>query len=115
MTKKGVTVKLPWKEKMPSRRKLQEQEMWELIDIMRCHKPEEQEYKNAFESYKELHKLEMEESKIRAYKWGRLVDVGGTLLLSGLVMTHEYWSPITSSWKQSITHPFNHNNNNLLT
>jgi len=93
---------------------MQRQEMWELLDVMRTHNPEDNEYKKAFEAYKELHKLEMEEAKLRSYKFGRVADILGTFGLAGVVLTHEYWTPVTSSWARNLTHPFNHNDSSFI-
>lgn len=103
----------PWK-KMPSRRKMQKEEMWELIDVLRTHTPEDEEYKKAFVMYERLHSMEIEEEKLRTYKFGRIADILGTFGLAGIVLTHEYWTPTTSSWARNLSRPFNHNNQNLL-
>ena len=107
-------MKLPWSEKLPSRKKLHKDEMWELIDVMRNHKPGEPEYKSAFNAYAKLHEMEIEEQKLKSYRFGRVTDILGTFGLAGLVLTHEYWTPVTSSWARTISRPFNHNNQNLL-
>lgn len=110
-----IKIKLPWEDRVPSRRKLQEEEMWELIDIMRLHGPDEEEYKNAFAAYERLHKLEMEEAKLRTFKWAELVKLFGSAGLTVGILTHELWTPLTSTAKSMALNQFKGgNNNNLL-
>ena len=104
---------LPWKRTV-SRRKLQQQEMWELIDVLRTHEPLDKEYQAAFEKYERLHAMEIEEKKLSSYKFGRVADILGTFGLAGVVLTHEYWTPVTSSWARNLTHPFSHNDSGLM-
>ena len=106
-------MKLPWNGK-PSRKKMLKDEMWELIDVLRTHDPNSPEYRRAFEAYAKLHSMEIEEKKLREHRFGRIADILGTIGLAGIVLTHEYWTPITSSWGRSLTKPFSHNDSNLL-
>jgi len=105
-------MQLPWNKK--SERKMIKEEMWELVDIMRNSKPEDPTYQTAFNMYKELRAQELELNKLRTYKIGRVIDVVGTFGLAGIVLTHEYWTPTTSSWARNLSRPFSHNDNGLL-
>ena len=110
-----IKIKLPWTDRVPSRRKLQQQEMWQLIDIMLINEPTSEEYIQAFDSYERLHKLEMEESRISAFKWSKVVEIGTSVGLTAMILTHEMWTPLPGVAKSMALNQFkNHNNNNLL-
>ena len=103
---------LPWKE--PSEDALRKKEMRRLVEIMRYSAPEDPTYKTAFTIYKNLRAQEIEYQKVRAFKWGRVFDAGTTLLTAAVVLTSEYWTPVTSGWGHAIMRPFSHNDNGLL-
>ena len=106
-------MKFPWQERKPSEYKMLKEEMRRLVEILRFSQPEDPTYKTAFEAYKQLRAQEIEYQKLRAYKVGRVIDVAGTFGLAAIVLTHEYWTPTTSSWARSLTRPFAHNDNGL--
>lgn len=104
---------LPWKKEKSEHQMLKD-EMKRLVEVMRHSSPEDPTYVTAFEAYRKLRAQELVYNKTRAYKWGRVVDIIGTFGLAGIVLTHEYWTPITSDWAHSLTRPFNHNDSGLL-
>lgn len=88
--------------------------MWELIDILRTHEPTDDEYKKAFVMYERLHSMEIDEQKLKAYKWGRITDILSTFGLAVIVLTNESWTPITSKWGNALYRPFSHKNDSLI-
>ena len=110
-----MKIKLHWRYRVPSRRKMQQQEMWQLVDIMLVNDPSSDEYTEAFNAYERLHKLELEEAKLSAFKWSKVWELGSSIGLTTMILTHELWTPMTSTAKSMVLNQFkNHNNNNLL-
>ena len=105
--------KIGW-NRMPSRKKMRKDEMWELLDVIRTHQPEDQEYQDAFEAYKQFHELEIEESKLKCFVFGRAADILGFAGVVGIVLTQEIWTPVASSFGARLVHPFNHNDNSFI-
>ena len=88
-------MKMPW-NKEESLEKLLEDEKYELVEILRYHNPGEKEYEEALSKYERLQNLKIEENKLKTFmkgKWITLAEGFGTILL---VLTHEFWSPLTA-------------------
>lgn len=87
---------------------LLEEELDRQLQIMKSHDVDSAEYKFAFNNYKELHAEKMSEEKLKESKHSRWFEAGVTVLLAGVTLTSELWTPITSKWASSFMRPFKH-------
>ena len=83
-----------------------EKESDRLIDIMMSHPIDSREYITALARFKEVHQELLEQKKLSEFRLGHVLDIGGTLVLAGITLSYEYWSPITSRWASEITRSF---------
>ena len=100
-----------WKK---SARQMMKEEEWSLIEELQYTQVTDERYQVILSRYKELHELQLEDKKLRSYVTGKLIDLGSTLGLAAMVMTHEMWTPIASNWAHSITGKITHNDVHLL-
>lgn len=87
---------------------LLDEEIERQLEIMRKSDVESPEYKFAFSNYKELHAEKLSEDKLKESKRSRWFEAGVTMVLAGVTLTSELWTPITSKWASSFMRPFKH-------
>ena len=88
-------MKMPWNRE-ETVEELLESEKYELVEILRYHNPGDKEYEEALSKYERLQNLKIEENKLKTFmegKWITLAEGMGTIIL---VLTHEFWSPLTA-------------------
>lgn len=87
---------------------LLDEEINRQLEIMRESDVESPEYKFAFNNYKELHGEKLSEEKLKENRRSRWFEAGVTMVLAGVTLTSELWTPITSKWASSFMRPFKH-------
>ena len=106
---------LPFLWGKKSERRMLKEEEWALLEELQLTQAETEKYRIILERYKELKEIQQTDKKLSSYVVGKIIDLGSTLGLATVVLTHETWAPLASNWSHNIAGKiFNHNDTHLL-
>lgn len=96
---------LPWSEKEKSSKELLEEEVNRQLRIMALNDPDSEEYKKSLVYYERLHENLLKEENLKESKSSRWFNALATIVLAGVTLTAESWTPLTSKWYNSLMRP----------
>lgn len=95
---------LPW-SKEETEKTLLEEEVKRTLRIMRDSDPTSDEYKKALVYYQRLNEQRLKERALIENRRGHWFDAFATLVLAGVTLTAEEWTPLTSKWYNTLMRP----------